>query len=132
MGFSSADIAREREAIWMAKSLKDASAPTRRRFYRKDQKLRGDLMKALATGDEEKIKNAREKLQDLYFDLYEYNAEAREEGESYREIKLNRATIKQNVQNELYGVNSTLSDLPSQTRPTATKLLKEIVPRGVD
>ena len=132
MGFSSADIAREREAIWMAKSLKDASAPTRRRFYRKDQKLRGDLMKALATGDEEKIKNAREKLKDLYFDLYEYNAEAREEGESYREIKLNRATIKQNVQNELYGVNSTLSDLPSQTRPTATKLLKEIVPRGVD
>ena len=82
--------------------------------------------------NEEKIKNAREKLQDLYFDLYEYNAEAREEGESYREIKLNRATIKQNVQNELYGVNSTLSDLPSQTRPTATKLLKEIVPRGVD
>ncbi len=132
LGFSSADIAREREAIWMAKSLKDASAPVRRRFYRKDQKLRGDLMKAIATGDEEKIKNARERLKDLYFDLYEYNEEAREEGESYREIKLNRATIKQNVENELYGVNSTLSDLPSQTRSTATKLLKEIVPRGVD
>ena len=132
LGFSSADIAREREAIWMAKSLKDASAPTRRRFYRKEQKLRGDLIRAVATGDEEKIKNARERLKDLYFDLYEYNAEAREEGESYRQIKLNRATLKENVENELYGVNSTLSDLPSQTRPTAAKLLKEIVPRGVD
>ena len=70
MGFSSADIAREREAIWMAKSLKDASAPTRRRFYRKEQKLRGDLIRAVASGDEEKIKNARERLKDLYFDLY--------------------------------------------------------------
>ncbi len=89
-------------------------------------------MKAIATGDEEKIKNARERLKDLYFDLYEYNEEAREEGESYRQIKLNRATIKENITNELNGINATLSDLPSQTRPTARKLLEEIVPRGVD
>jgi hypothetical protein len=131
LGFTSADIAREREAIWMAKSLKNASAPIQRRFMRRIQKHQGALARAIKDNDEEKIKNARARLSDVYFDIQEYNREAIDEGESYRVIRPNKSTVQGNLRNELMGIPETVSTLPKITRPEAQRVLR-IVPRGID
>ncbi len=130
-GFSPADIAREREAIWMAKSLKDLSAPLKRKFYRRIQKHEGRYYRALERGDDSAAKAAMKDLDDVYFDLQRHNDDARDKGQEATIIKLRNATIQNNTANELYGIEQTLSDLPSDIEYQARESLKYI-PRGVD
>jgi len=130
-GFSPADIAREREAIWMARSLKDVAAPMRRKFYRRIQKHQGRYYRALERGDQSAAKSALKDIEDVYFDLEEYNQDQLDKGNIAGRIKLRRDTIQTNTFNELYGVNETLSDLPSDVEYQAREVLK-FFPRGVD
>ena len=130
-GFSPADIAREREAIWMARSLKDVAAPMRRKFYRRIQKHQGRYYRALERGDQSAAKSALKDIEDVYFDLEEYNQDQLDKGNIAGRIKLRNDTIQTNTANELYGINETLSDLPSDVEYQAREVLK-FFPRGVD
>ena len=131
LGFTPADIAREREAMYLTKTERNASAHISRRFYRKIQKYGGQIHRAEQSGNKKALKNANDNLREVYEDIYEHNQKMIKDGKLNMIVDINKRTVRRNLLNEINGFASTLSDLPSDAFYVGEKRLKNY-PRGID
>jgi len=131
LGFTPADIAREREAMYLTKTERNASAHISRRFYRRLQKYQGQLHRAIQAKDQQAIQSARDDIREMYEDIAEHNKKMISDGKINMTVNLRADTIADNFYNEIAGGNRTLSNLPSDDRYMARERLKKL-PRGID
>lgn len=135
LGFTSADIAREREVAYLMKIGKEENAALKRSFYGRLKKADGDLARAFSDESLTKeqrqraIKRALEDIEDIEFDIREYNAKVLRENEGHRQIKIQEATREKNKQNEIIGSENLFSDLP-QDEQLPTKERIKALPRA--
>ena len=131
LGFTPADIAREREAMYLTKTERNASAYISRRFYRRLQKYQGQLHRAIQAKDKQAIQSARDDIREMYEDIAEHNKKMISDGKINMTVNLRADTIADNFYNEIAGGNRTLSNLPSDDAYMARERLKKL-PRGID
>ena len=136
LGFTSADIAREREVAFLMKIGKEENAALKRSFYGRLKKADGDLARAFSDENltkeqrQKAIKKAIEDIEDIEFDIREYNAKVLRENEGHRQIKLQETTREKNRRNEIEGGgDGLLSGLP-QDEQFPTKERIKALPRA--
>jgi hypothetical protein len=136
LGFTSADIAREREVAFLMKIGKEENAALKRSFYGRLKKADGDLARAYSDKNLTKeqrqraIKRALEDIEDIEFDRREYNAKVLRDNEGHKQIILQETTREKNRRNEIEGGgDGLLSGLP-QDEQFPTKERIKALPRA--
>ena len=129
LGFTSADIAREREVAFLMKIGKEENAALKRSFYGRLKKADGDYNRAILSGNTKAANQAVEDIEDIFDDINEYNAKVFRDNESHKEIEIQNSTREKNARNELEGSASLLSDLP-QDEELPTKERIKALPRA--